>query len=66
MNNLTIRNAATGEIVELVRDVRHTHPGWVHAQCETESESELQAMLDQVSVDDYVAHGRDECGIAAE
>ena len=69
MISLTIRNLTTGETIDLVLDVSHTHPDWVHDQCDTSSEGDLQAMLDQISYRDYVTSGRDaidECGIAAD
>lgn len=64
--NFQIRNKQTDEVVEIVRDVCHNHPAWVHEQCSTESEAELQGMLDQMSYADYVRVGReneDESGI---
>jgi hypothetical protein len=58
----SIRNHQTGEVIELIRDVCTEHPEWVHQQCGTESESELQHMLDQMSSEDY-AKGQDGFGI---
>lgn len=65
MSYLTIRNLTTGETEVLSRDVRHAHPQWVHEQCGTASESELQRMQDQVSLDEFaVRPGQaDVCGI---
>ncbi|GAP37910.1 hypothetical protein ABXN37_22575 [Piscinibacter sakaiensis] len=62
---LKIRNLTTGEVIDLVRDAAHTHPEWVHEQCDTCSESELQRMLDSYSLATMAEHaGRaDECGI---
>lgn len=61
---LQIRNRKTNETITLSRDVRDTHPAWVHAQCETESEAELQQFIDQVNEDDYAGRGEDACGIS--
>lgn len=63
---LQIRNQKTGEVTRIHRDVSHCHPGWVHEQCGTQSEAELQGMLDQVNYADYVEAGRqneDDSGI---
>ena len=62
---LKIRNRETGEVADLSRDVCVTHPAWVHEQCGTSSEPELQHMLDQRSYDEF-AHNpdsEDEAGI---
>jgi hypothetical protein len=62
---LKIRNRETGEVADLSRDVCVTHPEWVHEQCGTSSEPELQHMLDQRSYDEF-AHNpdsEDEAGI---
>jgi hypothetical protein len=50
---MQITNAQTGERETLSRDVCAEHPEWVHDQCGTESEGELQAMLDQYDVRYY-------------
>ena len=55
---LKIRNRETGEVADLSRDVCVTHPEWVHEQCGTSSEPELQQMLDQRSYDEF-AHNPD-------
>jgi len=62
---LRIRNNQTGEVESISRDVRHTHSDWVHAQCGTESESELQDMLSQMSLSEFAANpdSEDSCGI---
>lgn len=65
---IKITNKATGESCEIYRDVSHMHPLWVHEQCGTESETELQHMLDGLNVmmwyDDAGRHlGPDEAGI---
>jgi len=60
---LKIKNLKTGKVVSIVRDVCHTHPDWVHGQCSTFTESQLQEMLDQTSEQDYVGQGPDVCGI---
>lgn len=59
MTKATIRNLTTGETLTLSRDVRHTHPAWVHDQMGTESEAELQAALDCYEASD----AEDECGV---
>jgi hypothetical protein len=63
--SLKIRNAATGESIDLARDVCHEHPAWVHEQCDTTHESDLQIMLDQGDLIEYMRHADepDECGI---
>lgn len=63
--SLQIRNHQTGEIIILSRDVRTTHPDWVHSQCETESEAELQRVIDQIDESEYAGAGEDSCGISA-
>lgn len=62
---LSIRNAVTGEELALSRDVCTTHPAWVHEQCGTETESELQHMLDQYDMATMAMHAGqpDACGI---
>lgn len=62
--SLQIRNRETNETIILSRDVRTTHPDWVHAQCETASEADLQEMLSQIGEDEYVGAGEDSCGIS--
>lgn len=59
----TIIHHDTDETIELVRDVRHAHPAWVHAQCGTASEADLQSMIDQLWVGPYMDGRLDECGI---
>lgn len=54
--SLYIRSHKTGETEELHRDVCHSHPAWVHAQLGTESESDLQHMLDACEIDEYLEH----------
>ncbi len=63
---ITIRNHETGEIIAIDQDVRTVHPAWVHSQCGTTCESELQDGLSQCHVDDYADGVRDECGILME
>ncbi|MBM4200319.1 MAG: hypothetical protein FJ189_03425 [Gammaproteobacteria bacterium] len=65
---MKIRNHTTGETAALVRDVCHHHPNWVHAQIGTDTESELQNVLDGLIDSEYAAHPYqcDECGIYAE
>jgi len=61
-----IRNKQTGEAITISRDVKHVHPTWVHEQCDTQSEGELQRMLDQTNFGDYVKAGcqfQDDSGI---
>jgi hypothetical protein len=48
-----IKHQETGEECELSRDVCTEHPQWVHEQCGTASESELQACLDQYDITCY-------------
>lgn len=56
MANLKIRSLTDSDLTaELVRDVCHVHPAWVHAQMKTESESELQSFLDCTNEADYLA-----------
>jgi len=62
--SLQIRNHKTNETVTLSSDVRTVHPDWVHEQCETAGEVELQYMLDQIHEDDYASAGEDYCGIS--
>jgi hypothetical protein len=65
---IEITNAKTGEKIEIVRDVCTTHPRWVHDQCGTASESELQHCLDGLNVSDWYRDGKhlgnDICGIS--
>jgi len=63
-----ITNEKTNEQETLSRDVCAKHPAWVHAQCETSGEGELQAMLDQYDIRSYYdsdgeRKGPDICGI---
>jgi len=68
---MTIRmtNQETGETCDISRDVTHSHPAWVHTQAGTASESELQAMLDGLNVEDWYDRvsgchlGLDCCGL---
>jgi hypothetical protein len=64
---ITITNKSTGETIRISRNVCDTHPAWVHDQCGTASESELQAFLDAMNVEDWYRAGKhlgpDECGI---
>lgn len=64
MSKFVIRNRRTGKTESLVRDVRHAHSDWVHAQMGTESESELQYVLDNLHADDYAGGAEDQDGIA--
>jgi hypothetical protein len=59
----TITNHETDQKIELARDVCTRHPEWVHEQCGSSSEVELQLMLDQLSAADFVGMGPDICGI---
>ena len=66
---IEIRNAKTGKTVRIDRDVCSQHPAWVHTQCGTSGEIELQQMLDGANVEDWYrddgSHkGDDECGIS--
>lgn len=54
----TITNHTTGETITINRDVTHAHPVWVHEQLGTESESDLQALMDQYNLHDYYSVGR--------
>jgi hypothetical protein len=68
---ITIRNKSTGEIEPIRRDVCAVHPAWVHSQCGTASEAELQAMLDAYRVEDFFDseghhRGADNLGISIE
>lgn len=59
---LKIKNFETGETAQIVRDVTHQHPAWVHEQCGTESEAEFQQMLDQTSEAEYIKNpGEEDC-----
>lgn len=62
--SLQIRNTRTNEVIALSRNMRDVHPEWVHAQCGTQNEVELQHFLDQVYEDDYAENGEDSCGIS--
>jgi hypothetical protein len=42
---LMIRNGKTGEVSALALGQDATHPQWVHEQCATRSEAELQSLL---------------------
>jgi len=53
---LRIKNHQTGEVEKLVRDVRHKHSDWVHAQLGTESEAELQLFLDNCILAEFAAN----------
>lgn len=55
---IQITNAKTGETTPIVRDVAHKHPDWVHRQCGTASESELQACLDGLNVSMWYRDGK--------
>ncbi len=59
----------TGERIALSRDVCAEHPQWVHEQCGTTSEGELQSCLDQYDIRCYYDSdgdhkGPDICGIS--
>jgi len=61
MTRFTIKHHHTGEIITIDRTVTAVHPAWVHEQCGTADEEELQEMLDQ-----YPANcERDNCGVEA-
>lgn len=65
----TAENTETGEVIPVSRDVCQAHPAWVHDQCGTRSEAELQAYISQCDVSDYYradgSHkGADDCGIS--
>ena len=66
--SITITSHKTGEVAAIHRDVTITHPQWIHEQCGTSSESELQACLDQLNVSDWYKDGKhlgpDVCGIS--
>ena len=53
-----IRNKASGEVTALVADASHRHPGWVHEQCGTRTEGELQALLGRLQLADYIRAGK--------
>jgi hypothetical protein len=59
----TIENKQTREVADLSRTMTTKPPDWVHEQCGTTSESELELHLDQLSSADYEGLGRDSCGI---
>jgi hypothetical protein len=67
MTTIRMTNQQTGEACDIIRDVTRTHPEWVHIQAGTASESELQSMLDSLSVADWYAGdkhlGPDCCGL---
>src|SRR5512135_3395416 len=53
-----IRNKASGEVAALVADASHRHPGWVHEQCGTRTEGELQVLLGRLQLADYIRAGK--------
>ena len=55
---IKITSQKTGEQTSIVRDVCTTHPAWVHEQCGTSSESELQACLDGLNVSMWYRDGK--------
>lgn len=55
--SITITNQQTGEKIPILRDVCAEHPQWVHDQCETGSEVELQHYLDGMNVMDWYRDG---------
>lgn len=55
---ITITNQTTGEKALIFRDVCTIHPKWVHEQCGTASEAELQQYLDGLNVMDWYRGGR--------
>ncbi len=55
---ITITKHGTGETVPIFRDVCTTHPKWVHDQCGTSSEVELQTYLDGLNVTDWYEDGK--------
>lgn len=57
---LRITNLITGETERLVRDVCHEHSAWVHGQCGTGSESELQGFLDCTDLGEFQARPYEE------
>lgn len=59
----TIRNPETGALAALSRDVRDTHPDWVHAQLGTSDESTLQRFLDNCSIAEFLEGGEDAAGL---
>lgn len=66
---IEIKNNKTNETIAISQDVCTEHPAWVHQQCGTQSESELQSMLDGYNVEDYYDgysqhKGADICGIS--
>lgn len=46
MSGLFIRNHKTLEIAPIVREAGHAHAAWIHEQCATQSEQQLQEMID--------------------
>lgn len=52
-----IRNQATRELAPLRPDSSHAYPGWVHLQLGTKSENELQALLCELQLSDYLRAG---------
>lgn len=67
---ITIANHETHEVIAISRDVATLHPAWVHEQCGTTSESELQHVLDGLNVDDFYSSGKnlgnDDSGLRME
>ena len=67
MTTIRMTNQETNETCNIIRDVAHVHPEWVHIQAGTASESELQAMLDGLNVADWYDGGNhlgpDCCGL---
>ena len=68
MAYIFIKNLETGEILNVSRDVRDSHPEWVHEQMGTSNEVELQNVLSQMNVNDWYdddGHhlGHDELGL---
>lgn len=69
---ITIQNHETGEVTVIRRDVCYRHSEWIHAQCGSSTEVELQRMLDQLNVRDFLDEagvhslGRDVCGLLIE
>lgn len=55
---ITITNKQTGEALTISRSVTTQHPAWVHEQCGTSSESELQQVMDGYNVSDYYRAGK--------
>lgn len=53
-----IRNLTNGELMQLIRDVHHNHPAWIHEQLGTTSEDELQRKLAELSVTRFIRAGK--------